>query len=147
DGEEATQVLDRGGIAMKLGRLSILHRYVIGPADDPYMIRFAIVKSPSFGLCVHKFVRSDYERALHDHPWWYASFVLVGSYVEEFHVERPDGRPISVGEDGGLRARTRRTPWSFALRPAKWRHRVILDVERTAPYAPVPCWTLVLMGP
>lgn len=41
-------------------------------------------KRPDMGYCarVHKVMRSDHDRALHDHPWHNASIVLEGGYWE-----------------------------------------------------------------
>jgi hypothetical protein len=68
---------------------------VIGDKTDPYLLRWwlfgAVTKEDGtrhprrpLGRCVflHCFVRSDDDRALHDHPWDYASFILRGSYIE-----------------------------------------------------------------
>lgn len=141
---------------MRIGRLALFHKYVIGDPDDPYMIRYAIIKCPAFGLCIHKFVRSDYDRALHDHPWWFVSLILSGSYVEEYEVCNPGHRPTHIGADARMRAWVRRRPWDIAFRHAEWKHRVVLDRVMKAEHfvtsygqsmnAYVPCWTLVLMG-
>lgn len=39
---------------------------------------------------IHRFVRSDDDLALHDHPWPWASLVLQGSYDEHVPINRPD---------------------------------------------------------
>jgi len=58
---------------------------VIGPANDPYLYRwFLIPKNKFFNIYLHKFCRSDDDRALHDHPWLFnASILLNGEYYEE----------------------------------------------------------------
>ncbi len=96
--------------------------------DDAYMLRwFLIPRNPWFNVYLHKFLRDDDDRALHDHPWWFISWMLKGGYFE-------------TGEDGITR--TRFSP-SVAFRKATHRHRVTLfRLNGKA----VPCWTLVITG-
>lgn len=50
----------------------------------PYLERYWV--GAAFGVTVylHRFLRPDEERWLHDHPWrWSAGLVLSGGYVEE----------------------------------------------------------------
>lgn len=52
--------------------------------DKSYLERYYVGRL--FGLVwyLHRFVSSDDERAVHDHPWsWSASLILVGGYLEE----------------------------------------------------------------
>lgn len=86
---------------------------IIGGADDPYMLRWYVIpRNPLLNIYVHRFVRSDDDRALHDHPWWFVSLILRGQYDE-------------VTE----RSVTRRRAGTVAFRPAEWRHRVRLLSE------------------
>lgn len=135
---------------MRFGQWQFLEREVIadGP-DGPLLIRYKIVKGPLFGICVHKLCRSDYDRALHDHPWWFISLVLSGGYIE-VHQPDPGRKNQRIGTDGLVWVW--RAPWSIAHRPAEWRHRVIIPavVVTDVPDAMRrgrPAWTLVLMGP
>lgn len=117
---------------MKLGSLTLLERYPIadGPGG-PLLVRYIVAKCPWFGLCIHKLCRSDYDRALHDHPWAFISLVLWGGYGEEHHE-------ITWGND--VHFTGHRGVGSIAYRPATWRHRVLIQEGK-------PAWTLVLMGP
>ncbi|WP_287865143.1 hypothetical protein [Achromobacter sp.] len=61
--------------AWLLGRLLRRHAwrrppdFVIGDAADPYLRRgWIISRNPVFNLYLHQFLRSDDDRALHDHP-------------------------------------------------------------------------------
>lgn len=57
--------------------------FVIGKEDDPYLMRWWVLpRNKFFNVYLHLFMRSDDDRALHDHPWWNASFVLDGGYFE-----------------------------------------------------------------
>lgn len=54
--------------------------------DDPYLLRWFITpRDPERGgIYLHKFLKSDDDRALHDHPWPSESIVLSGYYTEHF---------------------------------------------------------------
>jgi hypothetical protein len=57
--------------------------FVIGGTERPYLRRwFVIPRNPIFNIYLHQFLRSDDDRALHDHPWWFVSMMLVGKYRE-----------------------------------------------------------------
>lgn len=127
---------------------------VIGDADNPYLLRWYVIpRNPLFNVYLHKFLRDDDDRALHDHPWWFISLILRGGYVE-----------VKETDDGNLTMQTRTAPFArnstrswrrrgIAYRPAKHRHRVALehgrdDAGRVSSTAPrVPCWTLIITGP
>ena len=77
-----------------------------------------------FGLTLrlHRFHKSDDDRAFHDHPWWFVTFPLAG-YLE--HVP-------------GQGSPTRIKPWRPHFRRAKHRHIVQLIDG--------PVWTAILTG-
>lgn len=104
--------------------LTIEPSKIIGPEHDPYMLRWHIFRVGVLPrIFLHKFLRSDYDRALHNHPWWFVSVLVRGQYME--HTVN------SVIH--------RRAP-SIAFRPISHRHRVKLVEEQ-------PCWTLFFTGP
>jgi hypothetical protein len=81
---------------------------------------------------VHHILRSDDDRAFHDHPWPYVTIILRGGYTEvtpEF-----DESGIYRGE-----ARKWCGPGSVLFRKAKSWHRLELPVGKTA-------WTLFVTG-
>lgn len=97
---------------------------IIGPDHDPYMLRWILFRFRHWPrVYLHKILRSDDDRALHDHPWWFISFLLKGSYTEQ----TPQGA-------------VRRDSPSVAFRPLSTRHRVWLPEGFHA-------WTLVITGP
>ena len=108
---------------------------IIGGPDDPYLLRWYVIpRNPVLNVYLHKFCRSDDDRALHDHPWWFLSLILRGRYDE-------------ITEQGTRR----RNAGSVAYRPAEWRHRVrLLDgrtyVDGRILVNPLPCWTLIVTG-
>lgn len=102
--------------------------FVIGGRDDPYLMRWYVIpRNHALNVYLHKFCRSDDDRALHDHPWWFVSILLRGGYLEV----TPDGM------------RERRAP-SIAFRPAQWKHRVQLHRDSGGER---PCWTVIVTGP
>lgn len=55
----------------------------LGPSDNVYMERWYVLPhNRYFNIYLHHFLRSDDDRALHDHPWASISLLLVGSYRE-----------------------------------------------------------------
>jgi hypothetical protein len=94
---------------------------IIGGHDNPYLLRwFIIPRNPIFNIYLHQFLRSDDDRALHDHPWPWCSILLRGSYAEwsaprpgsrfKYHIERFDAGDMRFlrpppGTDPWLRVR------------------------------------------
>lgn len=60
--------------------------FVIGRKGDEYLLRWYLIpRNRFFNIYLHKFLRSDQDFALHDHPWLFnASLILKGSYVEHY---------------------------------------------------------------
>lgn len=55
----------------------------VGPGDDHQLQRwFVVPRNPFNNVYLHRFLRSDDDRALHDHPWDNRSWVLSGGYRE-----------------------------------------------------------------
>ncbi|AER26117.1 hypothetical protein SEA_DIMINIMUS_75 [Mycobacterium phage Diminimus] len=116
---------------------------------DVYLKRWHIIpRNRFFNIYLHQFLSSDDDRALHDHPWWFASLVLKGGYWEH----RKTGWA------------TWRGPGSFAIRRPKTAHRVELATElahvetifdsrtlkpvrRKYKTVAKPAWTLIFTGP
>lgn len=73
---------------------------IIGGADDPYIRRWHVIpRNRFFNLYLHNQVRSDDDRALHDHPWPNISLVLDGGYLEHrplFPGQWPHNRRLEV---------------------------------------------------
>lgn len=110
-----------------------LTKRVIGDKKDPYLIRWIIIQTPWFSLYIHKLVRSDYERALHDHPWHFVSLVLR-PYSEEIATPRTTSLLLDWHKE-------KHHIGSLLFRRADHRHRVIIEnLDK-------PGWTIVLTGP
>lgn len=101
--------------------------FIIGGKDNPYMRRWWIIpRNPIFNIYLHEFLRSDDDRALHDHPWVNVSILLKGSYVE--HMIRA----------GGVHTAKKYVAGNVKFRRAKTAHRIEIDE---------PCWSLFITGP
>lgn len=93
----------------------------IGPG---YLHRWHLLpRNPLFNIYLHRFLRSDDARALHDHPWMSLSYCLSGVLLEHLPGER--NRYVRQG--------------TWAWRWPRSAHRLDL----TTPEA----WTLFVTGP
>ena len=93
---------------------------------------------------LHKFLRDDDDRALHDHPWPWCSILLRGSYIEH------------TIDAGGIHRRMERTTPSIKFSLPSRAHRVELLRYRHIRYdehgshhidRSEHCWTLFVTGP
>ena len=113
--------------------------FVIGPPENPYMHRwFVIPRNRIFNVYLHKFLRDDDDRALHDHPWPSVSLVLKGGYYEQ-----------TKGPDGSFERRWF-GPGNVIFRGPRYAHRVELGRRYVGGFTledVVPCWTLFVTGP
>lgn len=124
----------------------LLGRDDIRFGDRTYMRRWLFPQRwlPRFfkalpGLRLHNIMASDEDRALHDHPFSFVTFVLRGGYYEHL-------------ADG---TRTWHGPGSVLFRKADTLHRLELNVNIT--FAPhryaddeakeISAWTFVVRGP
>lgn len=106
--------------------------FIVGRPGSPYMLRWWLVpRNPFFNVYLHKFLRSDDDRAKHDHPWFFVSILISGRYVE--YLER----------DGVLCTNHRSSP-SIAFRRTTDRHIVELH---TVDGKAETCWTILITGP
>lgn len=125
--------------------------FVIGGAEHPYLRRWWLTpwrgwserakKHPQRWVhaigrlaellpnaYLHEFLRSDDDRALHDHPWANASILLRGEYVEH------------TIDAGGINRRAWLSAGNVRLRcSGRLAHRIELTNG--------PCWTLFITGP
>lgn len=61
---------------------------------DPYLERYYVGKLFGATLYLHRFVSSDSERHLHNHPWKRGfSIMLAGAYFEEYVVDLCSSAP------------------------------------------------------
>lgn len=111
--------------------------FVIGGRADPYLRRWWMLpRNPFLNIYVHEIRRADDDRALHDHPWPWASFVVSGAYCE-LTDERQGDRSVYDWIQ-----RKWRTVWgtnSFRWNWPRFAHRL----------EPMggPVWTVFITGP
>lgn len=104
----------------------------IGIKGDIYMRRWRFFPDWLPGFRIHNILRSDDDRALHDHPFSFLTIILKGGYWEFL-------------SDG---SRTWHGPGSVLWRPAKTLHRIELatrtfDCPEDRWQELVPAWTFV----
>jgi len=78
----------------------------LGKPECPYAYRWVFIFF-GYSIRIHSWIRSDDSRFLHDHGWWFITFVLKGSYID-------------VSDKG----RDRLKKFSLRYRPAMHRHYV-----------------------
>lgn len=93
----------------------------LGLPDCPYVIRWRI-ETPWGSIRLHHWLGPDDDRAFHDHPWNFTTYVLRGGYLEV----TPDGLEY-------LRAPCRR-------------HRLATHQHTVRPL-PGGAWTIIVTGP
>lgn len=99
---------------------------LIKDGDREYLERYYVMTIFGARFYLHRFVGSDPDRGLHDHPWpWAYSLVLSGWYWEE----RRDG--------------LRKVRWFNKLTGDTF-HRVILNDSDSDYRTPSEVWTLFL---
>lgn len=93
----------------------------LGLPECPYVIRW-MVETPLGSLRLHHWLAPDDDRAFHDHPWWFLTFVLKGGYND-------------MSPDGCERLRAP----AVRFRRAHHRHTVRPYIDGA--------WTVIITGP
>ena len=97
--------------------------FKIGLLTDPSTLRWHLIpRNAVFNVYLHKWLKSDYDLVLHDHPYVNMSYILEGECVEE---------TVS-----GLK---KYAAGSFNFRRATVSHRILIETA--------PCWSLFITGP
>lgn len=98
-------------------------RLISGEDGAPYMERYYLCSLGTLRAYLHRFVASDPDRGLHDHPWRQsASLLLSGNYVE---LREESTRFLRAG--------------NINLIKGGDRHRILLPPGKTA-------WTVFVHG-
>lgn len=101
--------------------------FIIGGEDAPYLRRWWIIsRNRFFNIYLHQFLRSDDDRALHDHMYVNVSYLLEGTYVEHTIAQ------------GGVNHEQRYFAGDLRFRLPWTAHRIEVDQ---------PCWSLFITGP
>lgn len=103
-------------------------RIINGNQGEPYLERYHLFRLPrGGGVYIHRFIDSDPDRGLHDHPWKSAvSLILAGSYSE-----------LRLQEDGNRKQVVDRvlSPLRLNILHGDDFHRIVLRDKK-------PVWTL-----
>jgi hypothetical protein len=83
---ENAEAQREGLMARLLTRLLPL-KVIVNCDREPYLYRWYLVRTKWVAIFVHRFVRSDEDRALHDHPWPFLVIPIWRGYVE--HSDQP----------------------------------------------------------
>lgn len=103
--------------------------FVIGE-DEVYLERWHIFpRNPLCNIYLHRFHRSDDDRALHDHPWISCSLIVLGSYIEH---------RIAAG---GIYHCDKRRTGDLVFRSARSAHRIEIPKNEGT------VWTVFFTGP
>lgn len=116
-------------------------REIVNCDHDVYLHRWFIYRGTRIGIYIHKFVRSDEDRAVHDHPWDFLVIPLWRGYIEHSEVKCPYAYPCihcAPGHDVGFpknqpcrlnQVNRVRPILGTRFRRAEYRHRVELLPE------------------
>ena len=100
-------------------------RTIKGLDGSEYLLRrYLLPRNRFLNIYLHRFLGSDDDRALHDHPWYSVSCVLNGRLIE--HCSDGTTREIKRGK--------------FTVRSPKFQHRIELPQGESA-------ITLFITGP
>jgi hypothetical protein len=118
--------------------------FVIGGHDNPYMLRWWVIpRNRWFNVYLHKILREDDDRALHDHPWWNVSILLRGAYIEVRPDVKAAATPFTRIADMPV-IRALRRAGSVVFRKPSTAHRLeLLTVNGQRQ----PVWSLFITGP
>lgn len=104
--------------------------FYVGGKEDPYLLRWWIIpRNRFFNVYLHKFLRDDEDRALHDHPWPSLTLFLKGRYIE--YLEGGEKRFRKQG--------------NVIYRGPRHAHRIALYRHRDGSLE--TAWTLFMTGP
>lgn len=111
--------------------------------NEGVYLRRWVLETPIFSLRLHHWLRSDDDRAFHDHPWGFYTLILKGKYHDCTPVD-PDVVPFKKANWDGSEypypiAMELMSPGKITYRSAHHKHYVLVD--------PPGCWTLLLTGP
>jgi len=100
-------------------------RRITGLDGSDYLVRrYLLPRNKFLNIYLHRFLGSDDDRALHDHPWYSFSCILKGRLIEH----RPNRLPREIRRG------------QLTLRSPKFQHRIELTERETAT-------TLFITGP
>lgn len=103
-----------------------------GPHGEFYLERYMLGRFRGRAFFLHRFLASDPDRGLHDHPWRVSWSLIVGGGYKEKRLMMRDGKPW-------MTLRTLRPGMINVIRDCDF-HQVVLEPGR-------PAWTIFCHGP
>jgi hypothetical protein len=120
-------------LSKKMTNLTIKRKpdYIIGEPNNPYLKRWWVIpRNRIFNIYLHLIIRSDDDRALHDHPFPNISILLKNGYIEHTIAQ------------GGVHYKVNREVGDIVFRRATKAHRL-----EVLPFADEPAMSLFITGP
>ena len=73
---------------------------ISGHDGSTYLERYTLLNlGPTRGrVYLHRFLRGDEDRELHNHPWYAISLILVAGYLEERRRWTPEGHTLASAQ-------------------------------------------------
>lgn len=109
-------------------------KIIKGDDKQPYLERYMIArwgKNGEHTIFLHRFLDSDSDRGIHDHPWDSKSFILAGGYNERRLVKDGNKEKVIIRDI---------KPGTFNKIGKNDFHQIILKKK-------TPAWTLFYHGP
>lgn len=100
----------------KTKQFQIRWKEPLGKIECPYAYRWVFIFF-GYAIRIHKWLRSDDARYLHDHPWWFYTFVLKGSYTDVYE------------DNDGTRKEDHLKRFDFRYRSSSHKHYVKVPKE------------------
>lgn len=103
-----------------------------GPNEEPYLERYLVARVGAHAIFLHRFLASDPDRGLHDHPWSRSvSLLICGGYIEKRLMSKAGKLWMIV---------RRRNAGQFNVIRGDDFHQLVLEPGR-------PAWSLFYHGP
>lgn len=109
-------------------------KIIKGDEGQPYLERYMVArwgKNGEHTIFLHRFLDSDPDRGIHDHPWDSKSFIVSGGYLEKRLIQK-EGKEHVILRDV--------KPLTFNTIGKNDFHQIILKKK-------TPAWTLFYHGP
>lgn len=109
-------------------------KLIKGDKGQPYLERYMVArwgKNGEHTLFLHRFLDSDSDRGIHDHPWDSKSFIVAGGYHEKRLIKEGDVEKVIIRDI---------KPFTFNTIGKNDFHQIIMKPKTAA-------WTLFYHGP
>ena len=90
---------------MSIFRFLFLAKEIKSKTDELHFQRWRILWTPWFAIYIHRILKSDEDKHPHNHPWNFRTFILSGSYTEEWYNAETEeyGKQILTRDDSTYR--------------------------------------------